>query len=78
VVPGVEGSNPFTHPTQKRGAMDRKQLSEKINELSKEGKMSCAQAMELARETNTSYSALGDLLDEMKIKITSCQLGCFP
>jgi hypothetical protein len=84
VDPGVEGSNPFTHPTLscipkgERQAMEKEQVAEKITSVTKEGKISCRQALGIARDMDLSPKELGDLLNEMKIKIASCQLGCFP
>lgn len=76
VDPGVEGSNPFTHP--KKSAMEKEQLIEKVKSASKDGRISCATAFALAREAEISTKELGDLFNELKIKIISCQLGCFP
>ena len=74
--PGVEGSNPFTHPTM--CAREKEEIKEKVESASKDGKISCRQAFALAREVELSLKELGDLLDELKTKITSRQLGCFP
>ncbi len=82
--PGVEGSNPFTHPILscvpkgERQAMEKEQVAEKIKSVTKEGRISCRQALGIARDMDLSPKELGDLLNEMKIKIISCQLGCFP
>ena len=58
--------------------MDREKLAEKVKALSKEGKISCAQALKLAKEEGVSSRELGNLLNEIKIKVAACQLGCFP
>ena len=82
--PGVEGSTPFTHPILSRvpkgegQAMEKEQAVEKIKSVTKEGRISCKQALGIARDMDLSPKELGDLLNEMKIKIISCQLGCFP
>ncbi len=57
--------------------MDRERIIEKINLSLKEGKIPCKKALELAKEENISPKSLGALLNEIKIKIRSCQLGCF-
>ena len=49
----------------------------KIGLTAKKGKISCREALEFAEETGISPKALGDLLNEMEIKVTGCQLGCF-
>jgi hypothetical protein len=41
------------------------------------GKMACAAAFRLAEELGLSRKDLGELLNELKIKIIQCQLGCF-
>ena len=74
--PGVEGSNPFTHPTQ--GDMEKEILVEKIKAQTKNGKISCRQALKLASELDVPSKEIGELLNELKIKVMGCQLGCFP
>ena len=58
--------------------MDKAALTEKVKALSKNGKISCKQALKLAEEEGTSSRDIGTLLNELKIKVASCQLGCFP
>jgi hypothetical protein len=58
--------------------MEKEQVAEKIKSVTKEGKISCSQALGIARDMDLSPKEVGDLLNEMKIKIRSCQLGCFP
>jgi hypothetical protein len=52
-------------------------MVEKVKIHAKDGKISCKQAQKIAEEESTSYKDMGDLLNELKIKVTSCQLGCF-
>ena len=81
--PGVEGSNPFTHPILSRVAKgerqptEKEQAAEKIKSVTEEGRISCKQALGTARDMDLSPREPGDLLNEMKIKIASCQPGCF-
>jgi hypothetical protein len=58
--------------------MDKEKLTEKAKALSKDGKISCKQALKLAEEEGISSRDLGNLLNEIKVKVASCQLGCFP
>ena len=58
--------------------MDRQKTIEKIQAQAKDGKISCAEAQRLADDEGVSYKDMGDLLNELKIKIKTCQLGCFP
>ena len=58
--------------------MDQEKITENARALSKNGKISCKQALTLAEEEGISSRDLGNLLNEIKIKVASCQLGCFP
>jgi LAO/AO transport system kinase len=58
--------------------MDKEKLTEKVKTLSKSGQISCKQALKLAEEEGISSRDLGDLLNEIKVKVMGCQLGCFP
>ena len=58
--------------------MDKEKLTEKVKALSKSGQISCKQALKLAEEEGIPSRDLGDLLNEIKVKVMGCQLGCFP
>jgi hypothetical protein len=58
--------------------MDKVRVTEKVKAVSKDGKISCKQALRLAEEEGISSRDLGQLLNELKIKVMGCQLGCFP
>ena len=58
--------------------MEKDNLTEKIKNESKNGKISCRQALKLAEEAGVSPKELGGLLNEIGIKVATCQLGCFP
>lgn len=57
--------------------MNPDELKAKIRAAAPEGRMPCATAFRLAEELGISRREVGKLLDELKIKITQCQLGCF-
>ena len=57
--------------------MSREELKAKIKAAVPEGKISCPAAMRLAEELVISRKDMGKLLNELRIKITQCQLGCF-
>lgn len=57
--------------------MDKRDISEKIKNHVKEGKISCQQARKFAEDEGIPYNEMGDLLNELEIKIANCQLGCF-
>lgn len=52
-------------------------LKEEIKKRSKDGKISCSQARKLSEEFKVSYRLVGALINELKIKIVNCDLGCF-
>jgi len=49
----------------------------RIKAAAPEGKIACGAAFRLAEELGISRKELGDLLNELRIKIIQCQLGCF-
>ncbi len=57
--------------------MDRKKIEETILRKSKEGKLPCALCFKIAEDFGISKKEMGEILNEMKIKISQCQLGCF-
>ena len=58
--------------------MDKKNLIEKINTHTKNNRISCKQALKIAEEEQVPPKVIGEMLNEMKIKVVICQLGCFP
>jgi hypothetical protein len=57
--------------------MTQKELQTRVRAAAPEGKMPCATAFRLAEELGLSRQEMGTLLNDLKIKITHCQLGCF-
>jgi hypothetical protein len=57
--------------------MSPEEVRAKIKTAAPDGRIACAAAFRLAEELGLSRKDLGALLDELKIKITQCQLGCF-
>jgi hypothetical protein len=57
--------------------MTQEDLKDKIRAAAPEGKIPCAAAFRLADDLGISRRKMGELLNEMKIKIIQCQLGCF-
>ncbi len=58
--------------------MNKEAVIEKINARAKNGKIACMQAFKIAEEENISTKELGEMFNEMNIKVANCQLGCFP
>jgi hypothetical protein len=57
--------------------MDRKKLEEAIKEKAKDAKIPCAVCFKIAEDLGIPKKELTKVLNEMKIKISQCQLGCF-
>jgi hypothetical protein len=57
--------------------MDRKKLEETILGKSKDGKLPCAVCFKIAEDYGISKREMGEILNEINIRITQCQLGCF-
>lgn len=55
-----------------------KELEEKIAASLVNGKLPCAVAFKVAKEQKVSPKEVGETCNKLKIKIVSCQLGCFP
>lgn len=48
-----------------------------VREASRDGRITCTAARKLAEELKVPYIVIGRAADELKIKIKSCELGCF-
>jgi hypothetical protein len=57
--------------------VDRKKIEEVIKERSKDGRLPCAVCFKIADDLGIPKKELTKILNEMKIKISQCQLGCF-
>ncbi|MGB7574465.1 MAG: hypothetical protein WBN53_11510 [Thermodesulfobacteriota bacterium] len=57
--------------------MDRKKIEELIKEKAKDGKLPCPMCFKIAEDFGISKKEMGKILNEMKVKISQCQLGCF-
>ncbi len=57
--------------------MKQEEIIARLKEAAKDGKIPCAMAFKIAKECSVSTKEIGNLLNQVKIKITSCQLGCF-
>ena len=42
------------------------------------GKLPCAVAFQIAKKHSVSPRKIGEKANEINIRISSCQLGCFP
>lgn len=55
----------------------REEAVRKIRESLEGGKLPCAVAHDIARETGVSLGEIGRIANELSIKISQCELGCF-
>ncbi len=54
------------------------ELEEKIKASLVNGRLPCSVAFKIAKELKVGPRAVGDACNKLKIKISNCQLGCFP
>jgi len=61
--------------------MDRKKIEEaikaKVTDNGGKQYISCTEALGLAEKLNIAPIKIGNICNELKIKIMNCQLGCF-
>jgi hypothetical protein len=57
--------------------MSQEDIKARIKAAAPEDRIACAAAFRLAEELGLTRKDLGELLNELKIKIAHCQLGCF-
>ena len=55
-----------------------KELEEKIKASLVNGRLPCAAAFKIARQLNVTTKEIGEACNRLGVKISSCQLGCFP
>jgi hypothetical protein len=54
------------------------ELQKKIKTASVNGKLPCEAAFKIAKELKIDPKSVREAADELRIKISACQLGCFP
>ena len=57
--------------------MERQKLEKAILDKARNGKIPCALCFKIAEDFGITKREMGKILNEMKIKIGQCQLGCF-
>ncbi len=53
-------------------------LEEELKASLVNGRLPCAVAFKISRKLKVSPSKVGDMANRLNIKISTCQLGCFP
>jgi hypothetical protein len=66
-----------THKIIEEDDMERQKIEKTILEKAKGSKIPCAVCFKIAEDFGVSKKEMGEILNEMKIKISQCQLGCF-
>jgi len=57
--------------------MTDEELREAIQRQATDGRVSCKAMLELAQQSDTPSRQIGAICNEMDIKVSACQLGCF-
>jgi len=57
--------------------MERDKIIKAVKELETEGRIPCAVCFQIAEEYGIPKRELGELLDELEIKVIQCQMGLF-
>jgi len=65
------------YANKRRGAKLNRTIAERIKEITKDNKISCAEAHNIAGNLNISPADVGTTIDLLEIRITQCQLGLF-
>jgi hypothetical protein len=55
-----------------------KTMEEEVQTSLVNGRLPCAQAFRIAKKFKVAPKEVGDTANRLSIKISSCQLGCFP
>jgi molybdopterin-guanine dinucleotide biosynthesis protein len=55
----------------------KKKIIDLLNQRTEEGRITCAAARKIAEEVGAPYRIVGEIADELKIRIRNCELGCF-
>lgn len=55
----------------------KKNISNLLTERADGGRITCSAARSIAEELGVAYSLVGAVANELKIKVKSCELGCF-
>jgi len=56
---------------------NREEIRLAVRKAARDGRLSCEAAHAIGKELNISLQEIGAVCNELKIKITACQLGCF-
>ncbi len=54
------------------------ELDKKIRASQVNGKLPCSKAFQISKEFKVAPKEIGEICNRLGIKVSSCQLGCFP
>jgi hypothetical protein len=52
-------------------------VAEEIRKKAVNGRLPCPAARKIAQELSVSFREIGRTADQLEVKITDCELGCF-
>ncbi|MFX4261097.1 hypothetical protein ACOBQJ_02725 [Pelotomaculum propionicicum] len=55
----------------------KQEVLDAVRQAAKDGKLTCTEARKLAQDLKVATGTVGKAANELKIKIKSCELGCF-
>ena len=55
----------------------KEQIKEEVLKIAKDGKLACPEAFALAKTKGFDLKDIGQVCNELNIRIVGCQLGCF-
>jgi len=56
---------------------EKERIIDAVKKAAVDNRLSCERAHRIGEELNVALREIGAVCNELKIKITSCQLGCF-
>ena len=57
--------------------VSKESLKDAVKKAAVDGRLTCEKAHELGKELKVPLRDIGEICNELKIRITACQLGCF-
>jgi len=55
----------------------KSRIEDEIKKKSANGRLPCPVARKIAKDLSVSFKEVGRVANELEIKITNCELGCF-
>ena len=58
-------------------SIDNEELEQELRSRARDSRITCAEMFAIAEKLSLSRKEVGDAATQLRIKIHSCQLGCF-